>query len=141
MQFFLFFETSSFLGKLLSFINRFYWKRIKNKGSMISCSLLWWYDANTYQLMSSKGRLGTLVLHRYNQYFHQQLKKYGISIVHWLSWVYINGWWHRFGFVVYVRLFTFLLHQRGQLSFRNTYFYRFLCHHPLITQFIALICE
>ena len=44
-----------------------------------------------------------------------------------------NGWWLRFGSVVYVHLFTFFLHLRGQLSFRNSYFYRFLCHHPLIT--------
>ena len=51
-----------------------------------------------------------------------------------LSWV-INGWWHRFGSVVYVHLFTFLLQQRKHLSFWNSYFYRFLCcHHPLITQ-------
>ena len=35
---------------------------------------------------------------------------------------------------VYGLLFTFFLQLRGQLSFRNSYFYRFLCHHPLITQ-------
>ena len=56
-------------------------------------------------------------------------------------WTSLNGWWHRFGSIVYVRLFTFLLHQRGQLSFGNSYFYRFLCHHPLITQLTPKLCN
>ena len=48
-----------------------------------------------------------------------------------LSWA-INWWWHRFG-SVYGCLFWFSLNI-VQLSNRNPYFYRFRCHHPLITQ-------
>ena len=55
-----------------------------------------------------------------------------------LSWV-IKGWWHRFGSVVYGRLFQELsCHRRWrkckQMAVDNT-FYRFQWHHPLITQF------
>ena len=78
-------------------------------------------DFNAYVMPEWHGSSMVAAEVYYHQYIHIKLS-------------YFKGWWHRLGSVVYGHLFTFFLHLRRQLSFRNSYYYRFLCHHPLIIQ-------
>ena len=54
-----------------------------------------------------------------------------------VSWV-IKGWWHRFGSVVYGCIFQELRRprrwQKCKQKAKFDTFYRFMLHHPLITQ-------
>ena len=55
----------------------------------------------------------------------------------------IKGWWHRFGSVVYGRLFRELRRPRRWQKCKQTAkkgpYYRFPWHHPLITQLTKII--
>ena len=52
-----------------------------------------------------------------------------------VSWV-IKGWWHRFRCVIYGPCWDALVHswQKCKQKAKNNTYYRFLFHHPLITQ-------
>ena len=96
------------------------------KNLWLNCHLIWHSTYYSYQ------RLFSIWIQKCSVSKQEKTKDCS-----WVSWV-IKGWWHRFGSVVYCRLFQELRRPRRwwkcKQTAENDTYYRFPWHHPLITQ-------